>query len=50
MELRYNMRDSSYLEHYGVMGMKWGVRNAETLRKYEGGGKKPSKRQVHPLK
>lgn len=46
MELRYNMADDSYLMHYGVMGMKWGVRNAETLRKYEGGGKKPSKRQV----
>lgn len=27
MELRYNMTDSSYLEHYGVLGMKWGVRN-----------------------
>ena len=24
------------LEHYGVPGMKWGVRNAETERKYAG--------------
>lgn len=24
------------LAHYGVMGMKWGVRNAETQRKYAG--------------
>ena len=29
--------DQSYLKHYGVLGMKWGVRNAETLRKYNGG-------------
>lgn len=26
-----------YLEHYGVKGMKWGVWNSETQRKYSGG-------------
>lgn len=28
---------NEYLAHYGVPGMKWGVRNAETQRKYAGG-------------
>ena len=26
---------SGYLSHHGVQGMKWGVRNEETLRKYQ---------------
>ena len=28
---------TAYLAHHGVMGMKWGVRNAETQAKYAGG-------------
>lgn len=28
-----------YLEHFGVLGMHWGVRNSETQRKYDGGQK-----------
>lgn len=28
---------SAYLEHHGVRGMHWGVRNAETQAKYAGG-------------
>lgn len=34
------MEDSAFLEHYGVKGMKWGVRNSETLRKYAGSMKR----------
>lgn len=32
-----------YLAHYGVLGMKWGVRNAETQRKYAGGSRSTKK-------
>lgn len=39
MQYRITFDDGStaYLEHHGVMGMKWGVRNAETQAKYAGG-------------
>lgn len=37
-EIIFTFDDGSQaLMHYGVMGMKWGVRNAETRRKYAGG-------------
>lgn len=32
------LRDDE-LAHHGIMGMKWGVWNEETIRKYTGGGK-----------
>ena len=35
------------LEHHGVLGMKWGVRNADTLRKYGGGIKTRIERKVN---
>ena len=33
---------SAYLAHHGVKGMRWGVRNAETLARYAGGKGKSS--------
>lgn len=37
-DILFTMEDGSQaLMHYGKLGMKWGVRNAETLRKYAGG-------------
>jgi hypothetical protein len=38
--VRVKFADDAYLMHHGVKGMKWGVRNAETLARYaaEGGG------------
>ena len=35
--LTFEDGSSAYLEHHGVIGMKWGVRNAETQAKYAGG-------------
>lgn len=49
MEYKIIFTDDStaYLTHHGVKGMHWGVRNAETLRKYAGGsGPKPTRRDV----
>lgn len=49
-EFKLTFEDGSdgYLEHFGVKGMHWGVRNAETIARYarEGSGPKPSKRQM----
>lgn len=38
--------DSEGLSHYGVLGMKWGVRNAETSRKYSSGNEKRAVKKV----
>lgn len=35
----------AYLAHHGVMGMKWGVRNAETQAKYAGGTGRAARKQ-----
>lgn len=58
-DIRYNFSDdrSEWLEHHGVKGQKWGVRNKDTLRKYAGPvgrsvkGKldKFNKNRPHPL-
>lgn len=43
MDIKFTFEDGSeaYLQHYGVLGMKWGVHNAETKAKYgEAGGRR----------
>ncbi len=39
MEYKFTFTDGSEaIAHYGVLGMKWGVQNAETLRRYQNSG------------
>lgn len=47
MEVIYdylNDYSEDYLAHYGVKGMRWGIRNAETMRKYYGGSRRGLKK------
>jgi hypothetical protein len=46
--LTFEDGSDAYLSHHGVKGMKWGVRNAETLKRYASGpgrmGRKDAKK------
>lgn len=58
--LRFDEKDHpSDISHHGILGMRWGVRNAETRERYQRGGAKEfearcvkagySKRQAHEM-